>query len=166
MCPSPSCTPHPRFESPFISCPLQCWLSNFLVSEDVSRPTKAHESTGINAVLYYSNDILSKSLPEFGPYISIGITVINVIMTFPPIILIEKLGRRKLLFGSALGALLSLVVVGYGLNNGLSMAASVAIVLFVMSFAVGLGPIPFVLIPEVSPPHVSNLLGVIRLLTC
>ena len=92
--------------------------------------------------------------------------MINVIMTFPPIILIEKVGRKVLLFGSALGALLSLVVVGYGLNNGLSMAASFAIVLFVMSFAVGLGPIPFVMIPEVSPPHASNLLAVIRLLTC
>jgi hypothetical protein len=40
-------------------------------------------------VLYYSNDILSNSLPEFGAYISLGITMINVIMTFPPIILIE-----------------------------------------------------------------------------
>lgn len=40
-------------------------------------------------VLYYSNDILSKSLPGLGPYVSLGITVVNVIMTFPPIILIE-----------------------------------------------------------------------------
>lgn len=45
--------------------------------------------SGINAILYYSNEILSKSLPEFGPYVSLGITVVNVIMTFPPIILIE-----------------------------------------------------------------------------
>lgn len=40
-------------------------------------------------VLYYSNEILSKSLPDLGPYVSLGITVVNVIMTFPPIILIE-----------------------------------------------------------------------------
>ena len=40
-------------------------------------------------VLYYSNDILEKSLPDLGAYISLGITVVNVIMTFPPIILIE-----------------------------------------------------------------------------
>ena len=41
------------------------------------------------SVLYYSNDILSKSLPSLGPYLSLGITVVNVIMTFPAIILIE-----------------------------------------------------------------------------
>ncbi|KAL0947270.1 hypothetical protein HGRIS_013392 [Hohenbuehelia grisea] len=41
------------------------------------------------AVLYYSNAILSKTLPDMGPYLSLGITIVNAIMTFPPIILIE-----------------------------------------------------------------------------
>ena len=44
-------------------------------------------------VLYYSNDILGRALPELGPYISLGITVVNVIMTFAPIILIEVSGQ-------------------------------------------------------------------------
>lgn len=48
-----------------------------------------HLTTVPRKVLYYSNDILAKSLPKFGAYISVGITVINVIMTFPPVILIE-----------------------------------------------------------------------------
>lgn len=46
-------------------------------------------SEPLQQVLYYSNEILSKSLPEWGPYVSLGITIVNVIMTFPPIILIE-----------------------------------------------------------------------------
>lgn len=46
-------------------------------------------STRHGIVLYYSNEILSKSLPDFGPYVSLGITVINVLMTFPPVVLIE-----------------------------------------------------------------------------
>jgi hypothetical protein len=40
-------------------------------------------------VLYYSNAILSKTLPDLGPYVSLGITVVNAIMTFPPIVLID-----------------------------------------------------------------------------
>lgn len=40
-------------------------------------------------MLYYSNAILSKSLPDLGPYVSVGITVVNVVMTIPPIFLIE-----------------------------------------------------------------------------
>ena len=40
-------------------------------------------------VLYYSNDILSRVLPEAGPYVSLGITLVNTLMTFPPIFLID-----------------------------------------------------------------------------
>jgi hypothetical protein len=54
-------------------------------------PTLAsiHTSPNLSSVLYYSNDILAKALPDLGPYISLGITIVNVMMTFPPIFLIE-----------------------------------------------------------------------------
>ncbi|KAJ7184195.1 hypothetical protein C8R46DRAFT_1158597 [Mycena filopes] len=68
-----------------------------------------------------------------------GITVVNAIMTFPPIFLIERMGRRQLLTLSTLGALVSLVFVGFGLNNGFITLSSIAILTFVMSFAIGLG---------------------------
>jgi len=127
----------------------------------VSLVMLSQQMAGINAVLYYSNDILAKSLPHFGPYISFGITVINMIMTFPPIILIERLGTARLLKISVLGSLVSLFAVGWGLNSGGSVVPSVAIVSFVMFFAVGLGPLPFCMIPEVSPPYaVSSLASV------
>ncbi|EKM82840.1 hypothetical protein AGABI1DRAFT_97790 [Agaricus bisporus var. burnettii JB137-S8] len=110
-------------------------------------------------VLYYSNEILSKSLPDLGPYVSLGITVVNVIMTFPPIFLIERVGRKSLLGISTIGALASLASIGFGLNNDHSTMTSIATLTFIMSFAVGLGPIPFVLIPEVSPPHAVSALS-------
>ncbi|KAJ6606572.1 general substrate transporter [Mycena vulgaris] len=100
------------------------------------------------SVLYYSNDILSKSLPELGPYVSLGITIVNVLMTFPPIFLIERMGRRQLLTISTLGAISSLTLVGIGLNTGTVTLSSIAILTFVTSFATGLGPVPFVMIPE------------------
>jgi CCR4-NOT transcription complex subunit 1 len=104
----------------------------------------------LTIVLYYSNEILAKSLPRFGPYISLSITIINVIMTFPPILLIEvffihsfkkrsfsylpgqRLGTKQLLKISALGVLVSLFAVGWGLNSGASVLSGVAIVTFVM----------------------------------
>ncbi|KAF5387155.1 hypothetical protein D9615_001699 [Tricholomella constricta] len=123
----------------------------------------SQQLSGINAVLYYSNAILSKSLPDLGPYVSLGITVVNVIMTFPPIILIERMGRRQLLAISTIGALISLFTVGFGLNTGRVTLTSIAILTFVTSFAVGLGPIPFVMIPEVSPPHAVSSLSSVAL---
>jgi CCR4-NOT transcription complex subunit 1 len=141
-----------------------------LISPDLRKPLiivclamVSQQLSGINAVLYYSNDILSKSLPEFGPYVSLGITVVNALMTFPPIILIERMGRKQLLSISIFGALLSLTMVGFGLNSGFVTLSSVAIISFVMSFAVGLGPIPFVMIPEVSPVHAVSSLSSVAL---
>lgn len=123
----------------------------------------AQQLSGINAVLYYSNAILSKSLPDFGPYVSLGITILNAIMTFPPILLIERIGRRQLLAISTIGALISLFTVGWALNSGRVTLSSLAIMSFVTSFAVGLGPIPFVMIPEVSPAHAVSSLSSVAL---
>ncbi|KAI0807088.1 general substrate transporter [Fomes fomentarius] len=110
--------------------------------------------SGVNAVLYYSNDILSKTLPELGPYISLGITIVNVLMTFAPMVLIDRMGRRTLLALSATGAISSLLAVGFGLDSGAVTLASLAVMMFIASFAIGIGPVPFVMIPEVSP-HVA-----------
>ncbi len=102
-------------------------------------------------MLYYSNNILSKTLPDLGPYVSLAITFVNTIMTFPPIFLIEvlilkyskihvvlmiiffqKLGRKRLLQISVLGSIISLLTLGYGLNTGTSSMSSVSIIVFVM----------------------------------
>jgi len=73
------------------------------------------------------------------------------------------MGRRALLAVSIFGALVSLAMAGFGLNHGLATLTSVAIITFVMSFAVGLGPVPYVMIPEVSPEHAVSALSSIAL---
>jgi len=73
------------------------------------------------------------------------------------------MGRKALLSISMFGAILSLVLVGFGLNNSLVTISSLAIITFVMSFAVGLGPVPFVMISEVAPPHAVSALSSIAL---
>ncbi|KAJ7582501.1 general substrate transporter [Mycena floridula] len=127
--------------------------------------------SGINAVLYYSNAnfqaILSKALPDMGPYVSLGITIVNVLMTFAPIVLVERLGRKQLLTISTICAIASLMTVGIALDSNWTVVASVAIITFVMSFAIGLGPIPasrqFILIPEVGPFYAVSALASLAL---
>ncbi|KAH9981458.1 hypothetical protein BGW80DRAFT_1270347 [Lactifluus volemus] len=99
---------------------------------------------------------------DAGPYVSLGITLVNTLMTFPPIFL-----SMPLLLVSVAGALASLVLTGYGLNTGMIVTSSMSILVFVMSFAVGLGPIPFIIISEVAPSHaVSALSSVALSLNC
>jgi len=115
--------------------------------------------SGINAVLYYSNNILGRTLPALAAYISLVITIVNAIMTFPAVFLIERMGRKALLFISVGGAFVSLLAVGYGLNSGMKALSSIAIITFVASFAVGLGPIPFVIISDVAPYYAVSALS-------
>ncbi|KIY68007.1 general substrate transporter [Cylindrobasidium torrendii FP15055 ss-10] len=129
----------------------------------VSFAMLSQQVSGINAVLYYSNDILSSTLPDLGPYISLFITIVNVLMTFPPIFLMHRLGPKTLLLISTFGAVTSLILVGVGLNQDWKVLSSVMIVLFVMSFAVGLGPVPFILVPQVSPYYATSALSSIAL---
>ncbi|KAG6820801.1 hypothetical protein H0H93_011566, partial [Arthromyces matolae] len=119
-------------------------VPKLLVAREMRRPLAiiclamaAQQLSGINAVLYYSNAILSKALPELGPYVSLGITIVNVIMTFPPIVLIERVGRQRLLAISSFGSLLSLFAVAFGLNSGWVILPSVAILTFVIFMSGG-----------------------------
>jgi len=78
-------------------------------------------------------------------------------MTLPAIFLIDKLGRRTLLLSSLATMSISSIVLGYSINNEMYVVASVGIMAFVVSFAMGLGPLPFVLLGELPKEEVSLL---------
>ncbi|CAD6892749.1 unnamed protein product [Tilletia controversa] len=113
----------------------------------------AQQLSGINAVLYYSTGILKKVLPASAELVGLGITVINALMTFPPIYLIDesRFGRRKLLLVSASTMSAFAVLLGISINGGWRLMSAVAIVGFVAAFSVGLGPVPFLILPELVP---------------
>lgn len=77
-------------------------------------------------------------------------------MTLPAIFLIDKLGRRTLLLSSLATMSISSIVLGYSINNEMYVVASVGIMAFVVSFATGLGPVPFVLLGELPKEEVSS----------
>lgn len=118
--------------------------------------------SGVNAVLFYSTPVLQKVLPSAGAgQISIAITVVNAIMTFPAIFLVDRLGRRTLLLASSFLMLVFAVLLGWGLDEHLRKTSSFAIVAFIAAFSIGLGPIPFLLVSEMVPancvPALSSL---------
>ncbi|GAA5975515.1 hypothetical protein JCM10908_005185 [Rhodotorula pacifica] len=104
--------------------------------------------SGINAVMYYSTSILTAVNPTSAQSVSVFMAFVNLVTTFPAILLIDRAGRRPLLVSSLLLLSISTAVLGWAINRDHFVLASAGIIAFVISFAIGLGPVPFVLVGE------------------
>ncbi|WRT67675.1 uncharacterized protein IL334_004647 [Kwoniella shivajii] len=117
--------------------------------------------SGVNAVVFYSTPVLKPILPASAGMMSIGITVVNAVMTLPAIFLMDRLGRKTLLLASIAGMAITSTLLAIGLDSGHQTLSAVSIVTFIASFSIGLGPVPFLLVSELVPspaiPAVSCL---------
>lgn len=121
--------------------------------------------SGINAVLFYQGDIFKKAA-SFEPITAtIIVCVAQVFATVVGSMLVDYLGRRILLIASGVGHTLSLLLLGfyYHMNDSFrannSWLALLSIMLFVSSFSIGFGPIPWMMIPEVTSTRVRSLIA-------
>ena len=151
-------------------CEQECKWSEIL--DPVVRPALIigiglaafQQLTGINTVIYYAPTIL-----EFAGFqsaaISIlataGIGMINVIMTIVAISLIDRVGRRPLLLIGLIGMIISLAILGIafvlpGLSSSLGLLAVISLMLYVGSFALGLGPVFWLMISEIYPLRIRG----------
>ncbi len=120
--------------------------------------------TGINTVIYYAPTILLfAGLPSAAVSIlaTAGIGVINVIMTVVAILLIDRIGRRPLLLIGLVGMIISLGILGMafaipGLSASLGLVAVISLMLYVGSFAIGLGPVFWLMISEIYPLRIRG----------
>ncbi|EJT98563.1 hypothetical protein DACRYDRAFT_18146 [Dacryopinax primogenitus] len=153
--PRPPATFKEVFTSPALRRPLMVTLLVFF----------AQQGSGINAVMYYSTSILGRVVPDLAGYISILIAaVINAVMTFPPVFLIDRVGKRTILQASIVSTLIFGVLVAVGLNAGQPVVTAVGIVGFVAAFAAGLGPVPYVITAQTSPYFAVSTLSSIGLI--
>ncbi|KAF9163336.1 hypothetical protein DFQ26_002692 [Actinomortierella ambigua] len=113
----------------------------------------SQQLSGINGVMFYSTAIMSTILPTSGAMITVYISMVNVAMTLIAAYLMDRAGRRTLLLVSSSAMGVSSAVLAMSLNYELPMLSAVAIIAFVASFAIGLGPVPFLIIPEVVDTH-------------
>jgi sugar porter (SP) family MFS transporter len=116
------------------------------------------QAVGVNTVVYYAPTILkytglsaNQSITEA---LSVGIT--NVVFTVIAIGLLDRVGRRKLLIVGTAGLTVALAVLGAffasaTLKADASWLAVVALVFFIASFAIGLGPVFWLMISEIFP---------------
>jgi MFS transporter, SP family, galactose:H+ symporter len=111
---------------------------------------------GINTIIYYAPTIMEKTglNASNSIFYSVAIGVINLIMTVVAIWLVDKTGRRQLLLISLGLMLVTLALLGLSFVAGWAPLLSlVFMVLYIAAFAVGLGPLFWVLIGEIFPPN-------------
>jgi len=121
--------------------------------------------TGINTIIYYAPSILrSAGIPSIRGSIlaTAGIGLVNVIMTLVSMWLIDRVGRRPLLLTGIAGMMISLgalgcVFHGSAKGGGFADFAVIILMMYVASFAIGLGPIFWLLISEIYPLKIRGL---------
>ena len=118
-----------------------------------------NQFSGINAFLYYAPRIFEEAgLGESTALLSsIGIGATNLLFTFVGIYLIDKLGRRQLMYIGSFGYILSLSLVAAAFYlEWTGMAVPAFLFLFIASHAIGQGAIIWVFISEVFPNHLRG----------
>src|SRR5881275_107441 len=122
---------------------------------------------GINTIIYYAPTTLTNVgfAKTSAIYANLIIGVINVLMTIVAIRIIDRVGRKPMLFAGVAGMVTSLLVLGIGLSvlatphhpgDPAAIITLVCLATFIASFAATWGPVVWVMIPEVLPLSVRG----------
>ncbi|KAL8523720.1 hypothetical protein ACS0TY_013621 [Phlomoides rotata] len=127
--------------------------------------------SGTNGVIFYSTTIFESAGISSSNAATVGVGIIQVIATALSTWMVDKTGRRILLSVSSSGMAISLLLVSvsfflkgfvdhdssfYGILGILSV---VGVVCMIISFSLGMGPIPWLIMSEILPPKIKGLAG-------
>ena len=118
-----------------------------------------NQFSGINAFLYYAPRIFEEGgLGESAALLnSVGIGLTNVIFTLIGINLIDRLGRRILMYIGSIGYIISLTLISLSfVLNWESIFLPIFLFVFIASHAIGQGAIIWVYISEIYPNHLRS----------
>ncbi|CAI0474683.1 unnamed protein product [Linum tenue] len=114
--------------------------------------------SGINAVFYFSSTVF-KSAGVPSDFANTCVGLCNLFGSVVAMILMDRLGRRVLLMGSFFGMAVSMCIQAVGASSLVSSSQSVylsvgGILLVVLTFALGAGPVPGLLLSEILPSRI------------
>ncbi|EYU21471.1 hypothetical protein ABFS82_09G109500 [Erythranthe guttata] len=114
--------------------------------------------SGINAVFYFSSTVFkSAGVPSDIGNICVG--VVNISGSIVAMILMDRLGRKLLLLGSFFGMAVAMGFQVIAASDILSGSANLylsvgGMLLFVLNFSLGAGPVPGLLLSEIFPSRI------------
>jgi sugar porter (SP) family MFS transporter len=112
-----------------------------------------NQMSGINAILYFAPRIfeLTGLAAKAALLESVGIGITNLVFTFVGLWLIDRLGRRTLLYIGSFGYISSLSLVAWGFFKEHYAIVPACIFAFIAAHAVGQGAVIWVFISEIFP---------------
>ena len=124
----------------------------------------AQQFVGVNTVIYYAPTILSDTgLSDSGALartVLVGVT--NVVFTVVAVLLLDRVGRRKLLIAGTVGMVAGLLTLAVYFSSAVlqqdaGYLALAGLLVFIASFAIGLGPVFWLMISEIFPMGVRSV---------
>jgi len=118
-----------------------------------------NQFSGINAFLYYSKRIFVEAGLENQAALlgSIGIGAANLIFTLLGMYLIDRLGRKKLMYIGSVGYIVSLLFVAMAFFYGWTgLIVPISLFVFIGAHAIGQGAVIWVFISEIFSNHVRS----------
>ncbi|KAK9700641.1 Sugar transporter [Popillia japonica] len=121
--------------------------------------------TGINAVIFYTTKIFLLAGSSIPPHLcTIIVGIVNFVSTFIATVLIDKLGRKVLLYISAVSMGITLAILGayfYLLHieydtEGMGWIPLMSFVVYVLGFSLGFGPVPWLMVGEILPSKIRG----------
>jgi SP family facilitated glucose transporter-like MFS transporter 8 len=139
---------------------------SMLMAPDMRRPLTMgvaimlfQQFSGINAVIFYSGQILETAGLSNANVGGAIIMSFQVAFTGVSIVLMDKAGRTMLLAVSAGGMCASGLVLAFFFlnpNSNPSVLALMSLVGYIVAFSLGMGPVPWLFMGEIFPVHVRS----------
>jgi MFS transporter, SP family, arabinose:H+ symporter len=115
-----------------------------------------NQLSGINAFLYFGPRIFAEAgLGESSALLSsAGIGLVNIIFTVAGMFLIDRYGRKHLMYIGSIGYIISLTMVALSFFMGWGgLAVPIFLFVFIAAHAIGQGTVIWVFIAELFPTH-------------
>lgn len=118
---------------------------------------------GVNAVLYYGPSIFKESGLSDGDslFYQVMVGLVNMLTTVLALVIIDKVGRKKLVYWGVSGMIVTLVLIAwyFSFGKGMGVPSVILLILFLLyifSCAVSICAVIFVLLSEMYPTKVRG----------
>ena len=127
--------------------------------------TVLQQVTGINTIIYYGPQIFElagSSSHANAIFATLIVAIVNVVATVVGIALVDRIGRKPLLYVGVTGMTIALFALSFAfghpamLGSSLASVAITCLVVYIACFAFSLGAIAWILVAEVFPLRVRG----------